>query len=97
MAVFKDNFLVAVLASTGVILGAAYMLWLYKRVIFGKIINQEVKKLSDLNKSEILILSILAFVIILFGFYPEPLLNTTNVSIKDFIEMYYNNINFTKN
>ena len=97
MGAFKKSFLVATIASFGVILAAAYMLWLYKRVIFGKIINQEIKKLPDLNKSEILILSILAFVIILFGFYPEPLLNTTNVSIKDFIEMYYNNINFTKN
>ena len=97
MGAFKKSFLVATIASFGVILAAAYMLWLYKRVIFGKIINQEIKKLSDLNKSEILILSILAFVIILFGFYPEPLLNTTNVSVKDFIEMYYNNINFTKN
>ena len=97
MGAFKKSFLVATIASFGVILAAAYMLWLYKRVIFGKIINQEIKKLSDLNKSEILILSLLAFVIILFGFYPEPLLNTTNVSVKDFIEMYYNNINFTKN
>ena len=97
MGAFKKSFLVATIASFGVILAAAYMLWLYKRVIFGKIINQEIKKLPDLNKSEILILSILAFVIILFGFYPEPLLNTTNVSVKDFIEIYYSNINFTKN
>ena len=40
MGVFKDNFLVAVIASLGVILGAAYMLWLYKRVVFGKLTNQ---------------------------------------------------------
>ena len=97
MGAFKKSFLVATIASFGVILAAAYMLWLYKRVIFGKIINQEIKKLSDLNKSEILILSILAFVIILFGFYPEPLLKTTDVSVKDLIEMYYKNINFIKN
>ena len=97
MGAFKKSFLVATIASFGVILSAVYMLWLYKRVIFGKIINQEIKKLSDLNKSEILILSTLAFVIILFGFYPEPLLNTTDVSVKDFIEMYNNNINFIKN
>ena len=96
MGAFKKSFLVATIASFGVILAAAYMLWLYKRVIFGKIINQEIKKLSDLNKSEILILSVLAFIIILFGIYPEPLLSTTEVSVKDFIEMYNHNINFIK-
>ena len=41
MGVFKDNFLVAVIASLGVILGAAYMLWLYKRVVFGKLVNKD--------------------------------------------------------
>ena len=44
MGAFKDNFLVAVIASFGVIIGAAYMLWLYKRVVFGKIINEDIKK-----------------------------------------------------
>ena len=54
MGVFKDNFLVAVIASLGVILGAAYMLWLYKRVVFGKLINKDLTKMVDLNKSNIL-------------------------------------------
>ena len=44
MGVFKDNFLVAVIASLGVILGAAYMLWLYKRVVFGKLTNNRFNK-----------------------------------------------------
>ena len=56
MGAFKDNFLVAVIASFGVILGAAYMLWLYKRVVFGEIINKDLKNLIDLNKSEFIIL-----------------------------------------
>ena len=56
MGVFKDNFLVAVIASLGVILGAAYMLWLYKRVVFGKLINKDLTKMVDLNKSEYFIL-----------------------------------------
>ena len=55
MGVFKDNFLVAVIASLGVILGAAYMLWLYKRVVFGKLINKDLTKMVDLNKSNIYI------------------------------------------
>ena len=48
MGAFKDNFLVAVIASLGVILGAAYMLWLYKRVVFGKLINSELKKIVQI-------------------------------------------------
>jgi len=94
---FKKSFLVATIASIGVILAAAYMLWLYKRIIFGVIIKDEIKKLMDLNKTEFIILSFLAFPIILFGFYPEPLLNTVEISIIDLIEMYNNNINLTKN
>ena len=93
MGAFKKSFLVATIASLGVILSAAYMLWLYKRVIFGPIITEELKKLTDLNKTEMFILSSLAFPIIFFGFYPEPLLNTIEVSIRDLIEMYNNNIN----
>ena len=93
MGAFKKNFLVATIASLGVILAAAYMLWLYKRVIFGIVFNEKLKKLRDLSKTEFFILSSLAFPIIFFGFYPEPLLNTTEVSIKDLIEMYNNNIN----
>ena len=93
MGAFKDNFLVAVLASLGVILGAAYMLWLYKRVVFGKLINEELKKLTDLNKSEIVILIFLAIPTLFFGFYPEPLMNTIEVSVKNLIDMYNLNIN----
>ncbi len=88
MAAFKDNFLVAVLASLGVIIGAAYMLWLYKRVIFGKLINSELKKMIDLNKSEAFTLTCLAIPTLYFGFYPEPLINTIEVSIRDLIDTY---------
>ena len=92
MGVFKKSFFVAAVASIGVILGAAYILWLYKRVIFGKIINQDVKKLIDLNNSEIFILWSLAIPILFFGFYPEPLINTIEVSINNFIEVYNLNL-----
>ena len=93
MGAFKDNFLVAVIASFGVILGAAYMLWLYKRVIFGKLINEDLKNLIDLNKSEMLILSSLALPILFFGFYPEPLMNTIDVSVQNLIDIYNLRIN----
>ncbi len=92
MGAFKDNFLVAVIASIGVILGAAYILWMYKRVIFGQLTNSELKKMVDLNKSEIFVLSCLAAPILFFGFYPDPLINTIEVSVSDFIKMYNNNL-----
>ena len=92
VGVFQKNVLVAVLASLGVILAAVYMLWLYKRVVFGKLANTEIRFISDLNKIEIVILSTLAFFVLLFGFYPEPLLNTTNISINNLINNYNLNL-----
>jgi NADH-quinone oxidoreductase subunit M len=92
MGAFKDNFLVAVIASLGVILGAAYMLWLYKRVVFGKLVNNDLNKLTDLDKSEYFILISLALPTLFFGFYPEPLFNTIEVSVNDLIKMYNSNL-----
>ena len=92
MGAFKDNFLVAVVASIGVILGAAYMLWLYKRVVFGKITNKNLNSLEDLDKSEYIILVSLAIPTLFFGFYPDPLFNTIEVSVNDLITMYNYNI-----
>ncbi len=92
MGAFKDNFLVAFIASFGVILGAAYMLWLYKRVVFGKLVNEDLKQMVDLNRSEYLILTCLAVPTLFFGFYPEPLFNTIEVSVSDLINMHNLNI-----
>ncbi len=88
VGVFKSNFLVAILASTGVILAAAYMLWLYKRVIFGNVSNNDLKKISDVNIYEFSILIILTTLVIFFGFYPDPLLKTIHVSIDNLINNY---------
>ena len=92
LGTFKVNFTVATIASLGVILGAAYMLWLYRRIVFGEITNTEVTKLVDLNRSEMVILSILAFTTILFGFYPDPLLTTTSASVENLIDLFNSNI-----
>ena len=92
MGAFKDNFLVAVIASFGVIFGAAYMLWLYRRVVFGKLNNKDLIEIPDLNNSEKFILWSLAVPVLFFGFYPEPLINTIEVSIEDLIKMYNFNI-----
>ena len=88
MGAFKDNFLVAVIASFGVILGAAYMLWLYKRIIFGEIIDSQLKSMTDLKRFEILILFSLVIPIIYFGFYPEPLINSMETSIDNLLNTY---------
>ena len=87
MGAFKKNILVATIASLGVILGAAYMLWLYKRIIFGNLINEDVKKMVDLKRFEIVTLWLLVLPIIFFGFYPEPLINSIEVSVANMIDM----------
>ena len=64
------------------------MLWLTKRVIFGVTKNDQIKNLKDVNKSEIIMLGILALLVILFGFYPVPLMETLNVSVDNLISNY---------
>ena len=93
MGAFKDNFLVAIIASLGVIFGAAYMLWLYRRVVFGKLINKDLLKILDLNNSEKFILWSLAIPVLFIGFYPAPIFTTIEISVKDLIEMYNFNLN----
>ena len=92
ISAFKKNFLVAIIASLGVILSAAYMLWLYRRIIFGKIKNLEIKKMLDLKKHEIIILWSLAIPILFFGFYPQPIISTVETSITNLLEMYNQNL-----
>ena len=88
LGAFQKNFLVAILASIGVILGAAYMLWLYKRVIFGKLEKKELTELKDLNLSESIILFLLAGLTLLLGFYPNLILDTIHVSVDKLINDY---------
>ena len=85
---FQKNYIVAMLATVGVILGAAYMLWLTKRVIFGKINNENIKNLKDINKFEITMLGSLAFLVIFFGFFPSPLIETLSISVDNLINNY---------
>ena len=90
---FKKSFILAILASIGVILAAAYMLWLSKRVIFGETRNSNIKSLKDIDMSEGVVLSILVLMTIFFGFYPEPLINTFSLSVNNLIENYNNELN----
>jgi len=91
---FQINIFVAVLASLGVILAAVYMLWLYKRVIFGKMASSEIKEMADLNKTEIYVFASLVFLILFFGIYPEPLFNTIDISVNNLIDNYQTDLNF---
>jgi NADH-quinone oxidoreductase subunit M len=94
LGAFQKSFLVAILASIGIILGAAYMLWLYKRVIFGKLEKSELKELKDLNLSEGIVLFSLVFFVLFFGFYPNLILDTVHTSVEDLIKNYEQAINF---
>ena len=85
---FQKSYLVSMLATFGVILGAAYMLWLTKRVIFGNTNNSDIKDLKDINNLEGLMLTTLALLVIFFGFYPAPLMDTLNISVDNLINNY---------
>ena len=94
IGVFQINIVVAVLASLGVILAAAYMLWLYRRVVFGRIASSEIKEMTDLNKTEMYIFASLVFLTLFFGVYPEPLFSTIDISVNNLIDKYQTDINF---
>jgi NADH-quinone oxidoreductase subunit M len=78
IGVFKANVPAAVLAATGIILAAVYMLWMYQRVIFGKIIHPANEGLNDLNAREIVTLASVVLLIIWIGIYPKPFLRLTS-------------------
>ena len=79
------NFWIGLLAATALIFGAAYSLWMVKRVIFGDIANEEVRKLQDLNKREFFILGVLAIAVIGMGLYPAPFTDAMQTSVSDLL------------
>ncbi len=83
---FSDNSLVAVLACPGTVFGAAYMLWLYKRVVFGELKHEELKSLLDINLREKIMFISIAVLVILFGIYPEYILAPMHASVENLIE-----------
>jgi NADH-quinone oxidoreductase subunit M len=85
---FQDNTWVALLATTGIILGAAYMLWLYRRVVFGKITRDDVKGMLDLSPREVAIFAPLVLVVLWMGIYPSSFLSVISVSVEALIQNY---------
>jgi NADH-quinone oxidoreductase subunit M len=85
LASFKANFWFAFLAATTLILGAAYSLWMVKRVVFGDIANDNVRQLEDVNAREFVILASLAVMVLFFGLYPAPLIDVMHASIDNLL------------
>src|SRR6188508_1234491 len=86
IASFKANFWYAFLAAVTLILGAAYTLWLVKRVIFGEVANHHVAELKDLNFREFIILGALAVGVLVVGVWPAPLLEVMQESVKHLVQ-----------
>ncbi|NOZ10143.1 MAG: NADH-quinone oxidoreductase subunit M [Gammaproteobacteria bacterium] len=85
LGAFQANFWFAFLAGLTLILGAAYTLWMYKRVIFGKVANEKVAALNDVNAREIVFLSLLAVFVLGIGVWPLPLLEVMHVSVDNLL------------
>jgi len=81
LGAIQVNFWYAFLASFTLIFGAAYTLWMVKRVFYGEVANANVQALKDLNKREFLILAILAVLVLAVGIYPQPLTDMTNATV----------------
>jgi NADH-quinone oxidoreductase subunit M len=86
LASFKANFWYAFLAATTLILGAAYTLWLVKRVVFGPVANDHVAHMGDLNGREFIILFVLAICVLGLGIWPEPLTQIMEVSLHHLVD-----------
>lgn len=80
--IYQVNKLAAVLSATGVVLGAAYMLWLYKRVMFGEVTNKDIAKFKDLEMREILMFAPIAALVIIIGVYPSVITDITGPSVE---------------
>ena len=86
LAAIKFNFWIGLLAATAVILGAAYSLWLVKRVVFGPVGNDHVKELTDLNRREFFMLGVMAIAVLAMGVYPFPFTEAMQVSVAELLQ-----------
>lgn len=85
LAAVKTNFWIGFVAATTLILGAAYSLWMYKRVVFGPVANEHVAALEDIGAREFWMLAVLAFFVLLLGVYPAPLLDVMHASVDELL------------
>ena len=92
LSIFSVNTYFAVFATSGVVLAAAYSLWLYRKVIFGSLIKDDLQDILDLSYREMIILFPLAFLTIFFGFYPQPLIDIIEPSTIQLITNIANDV-----
>ena len=85
LSAFQGNFYYGFFAAITLIIGAAYTLWMIKRVMYGPVANEKVAKLEDLNKREILIMSVLASAVLVLGLWPDPLVTVMHASIENLL------------
>ncbi len=85
---YQANTWVAMLATTGIILGAAYSLWLYRRAIFGELEKEDLKRMLDCNRREVLIFVPLVVVVFWMGIYPTPFLDVVAVSVDNLLAQH---------
>jgi NADH-quinone oxidoreductase subunit M len=86
LATMKAGFWLAFLAGTTLILGAAYTLWMVKRVVFGEVANKHVAELTDLNRREWWVLGTLAICVLALGVYPAPLVDVMHASVDNLVQ-----------
>ncbi len=87
IASFKANFWIAFLAATTLVLGAAYTLWMVKRVIYGEVANQNVAELKDLHAREFVVLAVLALAVLLVGVWPAPLVDMMSSTVSELLSL----------
>jgi NADH-quinone oxidoreductase subunit M len=88
VGIFQVNTWVALLAASGMVLGAAYMLYLYRRVIFGVLTKDSLKTILDMNRREALVFAPLVLLVFWMGIYPMSFLDVMSVSVSNLIENY---------
>jgi NADH-quinone oxidoreductase subunit M len=86
LASFRADFWYAFLAATTLIIGAAYTLWMVKRVVFGEVTNDGVAALQDMNSREFIVLGTLAAAVLLLGLWPAPLVEVMDASVSNLLQ-----------
>ena len=85
LAAVKANFWIGLAAASALIFGAAYSLWMYKRVYLGAVANDHVKELTDIGKREFLVMALLAIAVLYMGIYPKPFTDVMNASVSELL------------
>jgi NADH-quinone oxidoreductase subunit M len=86
LGAIKFNFWIGLLAATALILGAAYSLWMVKRVIFGNVVHKHVAQLTDLSSREFFLLATMAIAVLAMGLYPKPFTTAMQTCVTDLLK-----------